>query len=254
MSNLVKLEEMKEMAACLSQSGLFGIKNPNQMLALMIISQAEGRHPAIAARDYHIINNIASLRADVILARFQESGGKIEWHALTHELADATFSHPSGSTVRLSWTISDAERAGLTKKDSGWQKYPRAMLRSRLVSETVRTTFPKVLCGLYTPEEVESFTANERDITPTEPVKEVPKIEKQKATEETLFKLAEIIELLSVSEDTIKKWLESEGVETIDLISEEFANKIISAANEKMKLKALEIRNQLESEDAKTND
>ena len=235
MSNLVPFEEMKEMATCLAQSGLFGIKNPNQMLALMVVAQAEGRHPAVAARDYHIINNIPTLRADVILARFQESGGKIEWHTLTDELADATFSHPFGSTMRLSWTLEDAARAGLTKKDSNWQKYPRAMLRSRLVSETVRTTYPRVLCGMYTPEEVENFTKKEHDITPPEP--EVLKIEKQKATEETLLKLDEIIQLLSVSTETIHLWCKSDGVESLSLISEEFANKIIASANEKLKAK-----------------
>jgi len=38
-----------------------------------------------------------------------------------------------------------------------WRKYPRAMLRSRVASEGIRTVYPGVLCGMYTPEEVESF-------------------------------------------------------------------------------------------------
>jgi hypothetical protein len=241
MSNLIAFKEMQEMAACVAQSGLFGLKAPSQVLALMVVAQAEGRHPGIVARDYHIVGGKPTLKADAMLARFQESGGKIEWHTQTHERAEATFSHPAGGEIKLSWTIEDANRAGLIKKDSPWEKYPRAMLRSRLISEAIRTIYPGVICGTYTTEEVESFTVKEKDITPHEP--EVLKIEKQKATEETLLKLDEIIQLLSVSTEKIHLWCKSDGVESLNLISEEFANKIIAAANEK-----LEAKKQQESE------
>jgi hypothetical protein len=39
-----------------------------------------------------------------------------------------------------------------------WTKYPRQMLRSRVISEGVRTVFPGATSGLYVPEEVGSFT------------------------------------------------------------------------------------------------
>lgn len=241
MSNLVAFKEMQEMAACVAQSGLFGLKAPSQVLALMVVAQAEGRHPGIVARDYHIVGGKPTLKADAMLARFQESGGKIEWHTQTHERAEATFSHPAGGEIKLSWTIEDANRAGLIKKDTPWEKYPRAMLRSRLISEAIRTIYPGVICGTYTTEEVESFTVKERDITPPEPT--VLKIEKQKATEETLAKLADVVEKLKVSNETIAKWKNAEGILDIKDLSDEFANKIIAAANEK-----LEAKKQQESE------
>lgn len=49
-----------------------------------------------------------------------------------------------------------AKRAGLLKNDT-WAKYPRQMLRSRVVSEGVRTVFPSATGGLYVPEEVADF-------------------------------------------------------------------------------------------------
>lgn len=68
--------------------------------------------------------------------------------------------------MRLSWTLEDARRAGLLDRGENWQKYPRAMLRARLISEGVRTIFPGVAIGLYTPEEVVEFTPAESDLTP----------------------------------------------------------------------------------------
>jgi len=47
-----------------------------------------------------------------------------------------------------------------------YRKYPRAMLRSRTVSEGCRTVYPAATSGLHVPEEVEYFRDHEKDITP----------------------------------------------------------------------------------------
>ncbi|MBK8184776.1 MAG: hypothetical protein IPK63_18615 [Candidatus Competibacteraceae bacterium] len=49
-----------------------------------------------------------------------------------------------------------AKRANLAGKDL-WKQYPRAMLRARVISEGIRTVYPGVLSGMYTPEEVRDF-------------------------------------------------------------------------------------------------
>lgn len=152
----VSMSEMQILANAVAGSRLFGITRPEEALSLMAIAQAEGMHPAIAARDYHIIQGRPALKADAMLARFQASGGKIEWHMLDDVTADATFSHPQGGVVRISWTMERAKMAGLGGKDM-WKKFPRQMLRSRTVSEGIRTVFPGVLVGMYTPEEVRDF-------------------------------------------------------------------------------------------------
>jgi hypothetical protein len=55
------------MAVSVARSGLFGVKTPDQAMALMLIAQAEGLHPAIAARDYHVINGRPAPRASQAL-------------------------------------------------------------------------------------------------------------------------------------------------------------------------------------------
>ena len=158
MSNIVPFQEMQSMAEAIASSGLFGMKDKNSVLALMAVAQSEGLHPATAARDFHIIQGRPALKADAMLARFQNAGGKVEWKDYTDEKVTGLFSHPNGGELSVSWTIEQAQRIGLVKPGSGWQKFPRAMLRSRCISEGIRSVFPGSVTGFYTPEETETFT------------------------------------------------------------------------------------------------
>jgi len=156
MSNLIPVNDIQTMALAVVKSGLFGMKTVEQATALMLIAQAEGYHPALAARDYHIIQGRPTLKAETMMARFQQQGGKVEWNVLTNEEVTATFSHPSGGSAKITWTIEMARSAKLADKDN-WKAYPRAMMRARVVSEGIRTVFPGVVLGVYTPEEVQDI-------------------------------------------------------------------------------------------------
>lgn len=150
------ISDMEKLAVSIAKSGLFGISKPEEALSLMAIAQAEGLHPAIAARDYHIIKGRPSLKADAMLARFQASGGRVEWHSYTDECCDATISHPQGGTIRVMWDMQRVKKAEI-QNDTMYKKYPRNMLRARVISEGIRTVYPGVCVGVYTPEEVDSF-------------------------------------------------------------------------------------------------
>ena len=150
---LIPIDQISLMAKAIAESKLFGIQTPAQALALGLLCQAEGRHPAEAARDYHIINGKPSLKSEAMLARFQQAGGKVEWHEYTVESVSGTFTHPQAGSLKVTWTIQDAKRAGLLGNPT-WQKYPRQMLRNRVTAEGIRSTYPGVLSGCYTPEEI----------------------------------------------------------------------------------------------------
>jgi hypothetical protein len=167
MSNIVSFNEMDQMAGAIAASGLFGMKDKNSVLALMAVAQAEGLHPATAARDFHIIQGRPALKADAMLARFQNAGGKVDWEVYTDEKVTGIFSHPNGGSLAVTWTIEQATKIGLVKPGSGWQKFPRAMLRSRCISEGIRSVFPGSVTGFYSPEEVADF----------EPAKEMGKVQ-----------------------------------------------------------------------------
>lgn len=155
---LIPFDELQQMGSALARSGLFGMKTPDQAIALMLVAQAEGQHPATIAQDYDIIQGKATRKTHSVLARFQKAGGKIEWHQLTDQVAEATFSHPQGGSVRLEWTIEMAKKAKLAGKDN-WVGYARAMLRARVIAEGVRATYPAALGGMMVSEEAQDLPA-----------------------------------------------------------------------------------------------
>ena len=180
MSNIVPFVEMQQMAKAIADSRLFGLTDINQVLALGMVAQAEGHAFATAARDYHVIQGRPALKADAMMARFQAAGGKVNWEVYTDERVTGTFSHPNGGTLSVTWTIEQARSIGLVKPGSGWQKFPRAMLRSRCISEGIRSVYPGSVTGFYSPEEVQDFEPVKTkdlgrfDATPLKPLEQLP--------------------------------------------------------------------------------
>lgn len=224
----VTVSDIEKMATAVAKSGLFGVRTPDQAMSLMLIAQAEGLHPAIAARDYHIIQGRPSLKSDALLARFQANGGKIEWTEYTDQAVVAKVSHPQGGTVEIRWTFQMAERAGLTK-NATWRQYPRQMLRARVISEGVRAVFPGVAVGVYTSEEVQDMTISSSSSStiaaepqladPVVLVREAPDLETLKTRFRDAVVLArkskdrELEESLNFAKDSRKAELEAIVVE-----------------------------------------
>ena len=169
MSNIVPYADIEKMATAVASSKLFGVKTPQEAIALMLIAQAEGLHPATAARDFHVIQGRPALKADAMLARFQQAGGKVEWKDYTDEKVTGVFSHPQGGTLELTWTMQQAKSIGIANKDN-WRNYPRAMLRARCISEGIRSVYPGCVVGTYTPDEVEDFKPVVKDMGKAEVV------------------------------------------------------------------------------------
>lgn len=154
------------MALCqaVATSGLSGAKTKEAAFALACMALAEDPKAAEnplafmaalgrASTNYHIVNGRPSIKAEVMCARFQAAGGKVEWSQYDDKKVVGTFSHPSGGTITVDWTIERAKAAGLTGKPGPWQSHPRAMLRSRVIVEAIRTIYPAVLNGTMEPDE-----------------------------------------------------------------------------------------------------
>ena len=156
MSNIVPLADIQQMAEVAAKSRMFGFKNSEEAMAIMLLCQAENLHPAIAMRDFHIIQGRPALKADAMLARFQQAGGSVQWKDYTDEKVTGVFSHPSGGSLEVSWSLAQAKSIGIANKDN-WRNYPRAMLRARCVSEGIRSVYPGCVVGVYTPEEIQDF-------------------------------------------------------------------------------------------------
>jgi len=241
---LVSVDQIQLMANAVAKSGLFGMKTPEQAMALMLVAQAEGYSPALAARDYHIIQGRPALKADAMLARFQMAGGRVEWVTYTDTEVKATFSHAQGGSITLSWTFAQAAKIGLTNKDN-WKNYPRAMLRARVVSEGIRTVFPGCVVGVYTPEEVNDFSPVERDVTPAPAPAKI-------TVEAAAAALANIAELDETPEpwefaipgkDSITLATKEEWIESMIALAIKLGNSKLSPKDKDEKMLALKMAN-----------
>lgn len=159
------INDLKIMAESMAASNCFRFGkeqrpfSPAQVMTLLLISNASGRHPAMGLMDYDLIAGKPAKKTDSMLRDFLLNDGKVEWHILNDTQASATFSHPYGGTVKIDWDIERAKKAGLLSKDM-WQKWKRQMLRARTISEGVRTVFPVATSGCYNTEEMQDMSEN----------------------------------------------------------------------------------------------
>jgi len=163
-NQLIPYNQLKEMATDVAKSQLFGCKRPEEAITLMLLSQAEGVHPMRAIQDFSIIQGRPAKKAEAIARDGEALGVSIKWLEYTDTAVEAEFSHPTGGTIKVRWTIEMASKIVTSEKEGkkltlldkdNWKNYPRAMLRSRCISEGMRTVCPRACSGMYTPEEVE---------------------------------------------------------------------------------------------------
>lgn len=220
-SEVIPFSDLERMAQALAKSGLFGIKSPDQAVALMLVAQSEGRHPASVAAEFDIIQGRPALKSQAALARFQGAGGRINWTSRTEQKCSAIFAHPAGGELEVTWTMDRANAAGLTGKQT-WKQYPIQMLSARVVAEGVRAVFPACLNGVYLAEEVQDFDtkplgkfqAVKASLPPVEEkviaaevvqIVEAPKVEKVPAIDQVY----ELAEQDKITEDQIIGFLRS---------------------------------------------
>jgi hypothetical protein len=139
-------------------SGLLpsAIKTPAQALTIMSVGREVGVPATYALRNIHVINGRPTCSAELLMALVRRAYGPsaIRVREATNEACTVEYRETGWDGVsKLTFTMDDAKKANLAGKDT-WKAYPRAMLRSRAVSETVRMAFPECIAGLYTAEEV----------------------------------------------------------------------------------------------------
>jgi hypothetical protein len=157
-------------------------RNPASVLWAMEYGRALGLDVVTTINTIHVIKGKPTQSADLMLSRAREAGHKVR---IRQEPGQCTVSIWRSDDPEfensVTWTYDDAVTAGLCEMRDGrpysrsqknekqnWEKYPRAMLRARAISECVRTACPEVLHGaIYTPEEVGAWV--DQDGNPVEP-------------------------------------------------------------------------------------
>ena len=132
------------------------IKTPEQFIAIVLKGRELGLPPMYACNHIVIIQGKPTMSAEVQLAMIFKHcpTAKINYLEVNNERCVIEASRDGQYFAKFCFSLDDAKAAGLTSKEN-WRKYPRAMLRSRCVSELARSLFPDCLAGVsYTPEEL----------------------------------------------------------------------------------------------------
>lgn len=178
------VQDLLSLGKMFELSGMFGCNQQGQGTVLVMTCLSEGISPLRFTQTYHIIDGKISMRADAMLAKFVQRGGKYKIIERSETRAAAKF-EKDGNVLDAEFTIEEAQKRHLTisktknKEKDSWLYNPKQMLWARLVSDNVRTLDPGVNHGTYTPEEVSDFDDSIIDVGPeseqaasTEPIQE----------------------------------------------------------------------------------
>lgn len=232
------VRDVEVMAKKAAASRLFGM-DENQAFTLMMIAESEGIHPMQAMKRYHIIEGRPSMRADAMQAEFQRHGGRLKWTKTDELECVALFWHPTfhPDAIEIRVTMHDLVESEVAMtyqkrwdgnrniidynapkvfKDT-YKKYPRQMLRARVISEGVRAIDPGIIVGIYTPEEASDFepTKAEQQIAPPPVERPIPPpaTERRKSIPAPVSTHSEPI----VNRSPMREWVETECQRTKDL-------------------------------------
>lgn len=111
--------------------------------------------------------------------------------------------------VSITYTIEQAEKAGLTARSDAWKKHPSDMLYWRAVSRIISQVYPDVIQGFATVEDEEENT-----VSIVEP-KEVAKPKSKKVKAEKVIDVEPIVEEVPQAEPVIEEEMPVEAPQEV---------------------------------------
>lgn len=138
------------------------IKTAGQCAAIILAGRELGMDPMRSLRSLAMVKGKVTEAADSQLARFKTDGGRAKFTELSDTRATLWLRHPNGDEHTETFSIKDAERAHLTNpskngEPSMYLKYPKPMLRSRVITAGLKSLGWEGGAGVYDPEEASAF-------------------------------------------------------------------------------------------------
>lgn len=154
--------EIEKTARAFVASGMFGrdMDKISKGITKIMAGQELGLAPFASMRAVHVIEGNATLSANT-MAGMVKSSGRYDYEVKKKEVGECVidfFEYRNGKRIKIgteSFDEAEAKAAGLMGKQN-WQKYPKAMMFARCISNGVRTYCPDVFSGMlvYTPDEL----------------------------------------------------------------------------------------------------
>jgi hypothetical protein len=160
-----------EVAPYLHGARLFGTKSIEQAAAIMIKGHELGFSLTASFENIHVIEDKPSLSPKGCLALIYSSpecaGVSIKDEADSNGAPLACtvwMKRRNGAEYTTRFSMADAQRAGVIKAGSGWEKYPANMLRWRAVGYCADVVFPDVIGGTKRADEFGADLTPEGDV------------------------------------------------------------------------------------------
>lgn len=152
-------QAMREMAKSFHAAGALPAHwNSAEKIVMGLQAGAEmGIPPMQALSTLLIVNGKITMEGKAMLKKLRQAGVSVEWVESTDQTCKVKLTRPDDKSEHTEeFTMADATRAGLTKKDN-WTKYPKDMLRWKALSRAARFHCPDLSEGLYITEEALDF-------------------------------------------------------------------------------------------------
>jgi hypothetical protein len=143
------------------ESGLLPemIKTPAQAFTIASYGKALGIEPIIALKEVYVVKGKPSMSATLMKAFVHKKLPNALFHIKTSNEKECEIEVARDKSLAITpyrFTIEDAVRAGL--RGDNWTKYPRAMLRSRCITEVCRAEFSDCFLGsIYDENEIKEI-------------------------------------------------------------------------------------------------
>lgn len=147
--------EMMQMGDVLVRTGFLPahLRTGAQVAAVILTGRELGMEPMRAVRSLSLVKGKVVESADSQLARFKADGGRAQFKVLTETEAVLWLRHPNGDEHVESFTMADAQNAGLAGSET-YRKFPKAMLRSRVITAGLKSVGWEGSIGAYDPDEL----------------------------------------------------------------------------------------------------
>ena len=162
-------------AICMAGMAPKGLDTPEKAMVAIMHGMEIGLTPMRALQTIAVVNGRPTLWGDGVIGLVRGSGA-CEWVKETVEGKDdtriaicETKRKGEPHTVRRTFSVTDAKKAGLWGKQGPWQQYPERMLSVRARAFALRDGFADVLGGLYLKEEIDDIPGSARDVVPKRP-------------------------------------------------------------------------------------
>lgn len=143
--------------------------NPAAITAAILYGDEVGLGPMQSLAKIAVVDGKPTLYAEAQRALILSAGHDL-WieEATTTRVILAGRRANSDQTSRVTWTMDDAKRAGLSGKPN-WRQYPRQMLLARATAELARAVFADAIGGLAATEELEETSVPSDAAIPATP-------------------------------------------------------------------------------------